>query len=37
MQAKISNSLLKTLQPQEKVYDVRDVHLKGFLIRVHPV
>lgn len=36
MQAKISNSLLKTLQPQEKVYDVRDVHLKGFLIRVHP-
>ncbi|KTD60985.1 site-specific integrase [Legionella spiritensis] len=36
MQAKISNSLLKTLQPQEKVYDVRDTHLKGFLIRVHP-
>lgn len=36
MLAKISNSLLKTLQPQEKVYDVRDAHLKGFLIRVHP-
>ena len=36
MLAKISNSLLKTLHPQEKVYDVRDVHLKGFIIRVHP-
>ncbi|MCX7115039.1 MAG: site-specific integrase [Gammaproteobacteria bacterium] len=36
MQAKISNSLIKTLLPGEKVYDVRDLHLKGFLIRVHP-
>lgn len=36
MQAKISNSLIKTLVPGDKVYDVRDIHLKGFLIRVHP-
>lgn len=36
MQAKINNSLLKTLLPREKVYDVRDLNLKGFLIRVHP-
>jgi len=36
MQAKISNSLIKTLLPAEKVYDVRDAHLKGFLIRVQP-
>lgn len=36
MQAKISSALIKTLLPQEKVYDVRDIHLKGFLIRVHP-
>ena len=36
MQAKINNSLLKTLLPSEKVYDVRDINLKGFLIRVHP-
>ncbi|MGQ3892188.1 phage integrase [Legionella sp. CNM-4043-24] len=37
MQAKISNSLIKTLVPEEKrAYDVRDIGLKGFLIRVHP-
>ncbi len=36
MQAKISNSLIKTLVPADKAYDVRDIHLKGFLIRVHP-
>lgn len=36
MLAKISNSLLKTLEPKDKVYDVRDPYLKGFLIRVHP-
>ena len=36
MLAKISNSLIKTLLPEEKVYDVRDLNLKGFLIRVHP-
>ena len=36
MQAKINSSLIKTLLPAEKVYDVRDLNLKGFLIRVHP-
>ncbi len=36
MLAKIGNSLIKQLIPGEKVYDVRDINLKGFLIRVHP-
>lgn len=36
MQVRINNSLIKTLLPAEKVYDVRDINLKGFLIRVHP-
>ena len=36
MIAKIGNSLIKQLIPSEKVYDVRDINLKGFLIRVHP-
>jgi hypothetical protein len=36
MIAKISNSVIKKLTPGEKVYDVRDLNLKGFLIRVHP-
>ncbi len=36
MLAKISNSLIKQLLPGEKEYDVRDLNLKGFLIRVQP-
>ncbi|WP_133139689.1 site-specific integrase [Legionella genomosp. 1] len=37
MLAKISNSLIKTLVPNEKkAYDVRDINLKGFILRVHP-
>ncbi|MBN9226675.1 MULTISPECIES: site-specific integrase [Legionella] len=36
MLAKISNSLIKQLVPREKEYDVRDINLKGFLIRVQP-
>ncbi|MBA2649744.1 MAG: site-specific integrase [Legionella sp.] len=36
MITKIGNSLIKQLIPGEKVYDVRDINLKGFLIRVHP-
>jgi hypothetical protein len=36
MIAKIGNSLIKKLVPGEKVYEVRDLNLKGFLIRVHP-
>lgn len=36
MQAKITNSLLKTLSPAEKPYEVRDTSLKGFILRVQP-
>ncbi|PWY53868.1 recombinase [Legionella qingyii] len=37
MIARISNSLIKTLIPNEKkAYDVRDINLKGFILRVHP-
>lgn len=36
MVAKISNTLIKQLVPAAKAYDVRDMNLKGFLIRVHP-
>lgn len=36
MQAKINNSLLKSLSPQSKPYEVRDANLKGFILRVQP-
>lgn len=37
MIVRISNSLIKTLVPDEKkAYDVRDINLKGFILRVHP-
>ena len=36
MQALINNSLLKTLKPEEKPYDVRDTKLIGFMVRVYP-
>lgn len=36
MQAKINNTLIKTLEPSDKQYDVRDTTLKGFMIRVNP-
>ncbi|VEG89800.1 site specific recombinase [Legionella spiritensis] len=36
MQAKINNTLIKTLVPADKQYDVRDTTLKGFMIRVNP-
>lgn len=36
MIAAITNSLIKTLKPSEKSYDVRDTLLKGFMIRVFP-
>ncbi|PIR11336.1 MAG: recombinase, partial [Gammaproteobacteria bacterium CG11_big_fil_rev_8_21_14_0_20_46_22] len=32
----ISATLIKTLKPKDKHYDVRDKSLKGFLIRVNP-
>lgn len=34
MKAEISNKLLRSLTPQNKVYEVRDTSLKGFLLRV---
>ena len=36
MQATIGNSLLAKLEPRAKSYDVRDVKLKGFILRVQP-
>ena len=36
MQALINNSLLRTLKPEEKPYDVRDTKLIGFMVRVYP-
>lgn len=36
MKAKINNSLLKKLSPQDKEYEVHNIDLKGFIIRVFP-
>ena len=36
MQAVLSNSLVASLRPREKPYEVRDARLKGFLLRVQP-
>jgi len=36
MQATIGARLLKQLKPQEKPFEVRDMRLKGFLLRVQP-
>lgn len=36
MQAKINNTLIKSLKPSDTQYDVRDITLKGFMIRVNP-
>lgn len=36
MQALIGNRLLKQLKPQQKLFEVRDQRLKGFLLRVQP-
>lgn len=32
----ISNDLIKTLEPRDKPYDVRDSDLTGFMVRVYP-
>jgi integrase len=36
MKAKINNTLIKKLSPEEKEYEVHDTDLKGFIIRVFP-
>lgn len=36
MKAKINNTLLKKLVPQDKEYEVHDTDLKGFILRVFP-
>ncbi|RAP34648.1 recombinase [Legionella quinlivanii] len=36
MKAKINNTLIKKLVPAEKEYEVHDIDLKGFFIRVFP-
>ena len=36
MQAAIGNSLVKTIRPADKPYEVRDTRLKGLLLRVQP-
>ena len=36
MKAKINNTLIKTLSPADKEYEVHDTDLKGFAIRVFP-
>lgn len=36
MKAKINNTLVKKLVPEEKEYEIHDADLKGFFIRVFP-
>ena len=36
MRAKLTASTLKTLKPKNRRYDVRDIEIKGFLLRVQP-
>ena len=36
MQAVISNTLVNTLKPADKPYEVRDTQLKGLILRVQP-
>lgn len=36
MQAKLTQRLINSLEPQSKLYSVRDTELKGFLLRVRP-
>ncbi len=36
MQAKLSTSVIKTLQPDDKPFEVFDTLIKGFLLRVQP-
>ncbi len=36
MKAKINNTLIKKLLPEDKEYEVHDLDIKGFMIRVFP-
>ena len=36
MKAKINNTLIKKLLPEDKEYEVHDTDLKGFIVRVFP-
>lgn len=36
MRQSITNTLLKTIQPQGKPFEIRDTQVKGFLLRVQP-
>lgn len=36
MKAKLTNTTVKALKPQERTYDVRDTEIKGFLLRIYP-
>jgi len=36
MQAKLTNQTIRALRPAEKPYEVVDVDLKGFLLRIQP-
>ena len=36
MKAKINNTLIKKLLPEDKEYEVHDIDLKGFILRVFP-
>ena len=36
MQALIAKSLLKSLKPAEKPYEVRDTRTRGLLLRIQP-
>lgn len=36
MQARLNSTTIKSLQPREKPYEVVDIELKGFLLRIQP-
>ena len=36
MKTKLTNTLVKSLEPHKAVYSVRDTETKGFLLKVYP-